>query len=95
MNWKFKILWLENSLGIAIDQVNLKGKIPITVTGTAVGIISVVGYTPDIFATPIIGYLLDNYPGSLGHQYVFTMLLLFSLLGLWASINFNRNLNTQ
>jgi len=72
-----------------------EGKIPITVTGTAVGIISVVGYTPDIFATPIIGYLLDNYPGSLGHQYVFTMLLLFSLLGLWASINFNRNLNTQ
>ena len=72
-----------------------EGKIPIKVTGTAVGIISVVGYTPDIFATPIIGYLLDNYPGSLGHQYVFTMLLLFSLLGLWASINFNRNLNTQ
>ena len=72
-----------------------EGKIPIKITGTAVGIISVVGYTPDIFATPIIGYLLDNYPGSLGHQYVFTMLFLFSLLGLWASINFNRNLNTQ
>ena len=68
---------------------------PIKFTGTAVGIISVVGYTPDIFATPIIGYLLDNYPGSLGHQYVFTMLLLFSLLGLWASLNFNRNLNTR
>ena len=30
MNWKFKILWLENSLGIAIDQVNLKEKIAIT-----------------------------------------------------------------
>ena len=72
-----------------------EGKIPIKITGTAVGIISVVGYTPDIFATPIIGYLLDNYPGSLGHQYVFTMLFLFSLLGLWASINFNRNLNTR
>ena len=72
-----------------------EGKIPINITGTAVGIISVVGYTPDIFATPIMGYLLDNYPGSLGHQYVFTMLFLFSLLGLWASINFNRNLNTR
>ena len=72
-----------------------EGKIPIKITGTAVGIISLVGYTPDIFATPIIGYLLDNYPGSLGYQYVFTMLLLFSLLGLWASINFNRNLNTR
>ena len=72
-----------------------EGKIPIKFTGTAVGIISVVGYTPDIFATPIIGYLLDNYPGSIGHQYVFTILFLFSLLGLWASINFNRNLNNR
>ena len=72
-----------------------EAKIPIKVTGTAVGLISVVGYTPDIFATPIIGYLLDNYPESLGYQYVFTMLLLFSSLGLWASINFNRNLNSR
>ena len=72
-----------------------EAKIPIKVTGTAVGIISVVGYTPDIFATPIMGYLLDNYPGSLGHQYIFTMLSLFSLLGLLASVKFNRNLNTR
>ena len=71
-----------------------EAKIPIKVTGTAVGIISVVGYTPDIFATPIMGYLLDNYPGSLGHQYIFTMLSLFSLLGILASVKFNRNLNT-
>lgn len=72
-----------------------EGKIPIKITGTAVGIISIAGYTPDIFATPVMGYLLDNYPGSLGHQYVFMMLFLFSLLGLWASINFYRNLNTR
>ena len=72
-----------------------EGKIPIKITGTAVGIISIAGYTPDIFATPVMGYLLDNYPGPLGHQYVFMMLFLFSLLGLWASINFYRNLNTR
>ena len=67
-----------------------EGKIPLILTGTAVGLISVVGYTPDIFATPMIGYLLDTYPGILGHQYVFSVLVIFSLLGLLASIKFSR-----
>ena len=67
-----------------------EGRIPLILTGTAVGLISVVGYTPDIFATPMIGYLLDTYPGVLGHQYVFSVLVIFSLLGLLASIKFSR-----
>jgi len=65
-----------------------EGYIPLALTGTAVGLISVVGYTPDIFATPLIGYLLDQYPGMLGHQYVFMILVLFSILGLLASLRF-------
>ena len=64
------------------------GLIPLTLTGTAVGLISVVGYTPDIFATPAIGYLLDKYPGITGHQYIFSTLAAFSILGLIASIKF-------
>ena len=67
-----------------------KGLIPLALTGTAVGIISVVGYSPDIFATPLIGYIIDKYPGILGHQYVFLMLVFFSILGLSASIKFAR-----
>ena len=65
-----------------------EGRIPLVLTGTAVGVISVVGYTPDIFASPVIGYLLDTYPGIVGHQSVFSMLVVFSILGLWASIKF-------
>tara|TARA_Y200000002_G_C22102346_1_gene423259 strand:- start:166 stop:510 length:345 start_codon:yes stop_codon:yes gene_type:complete len=67
-----------------------EGRIPLELTGTAVGIISIIGYTPDIFATPIIGYLLDTYPGIIGHQYVFMMLVIFSILGLFASIKFSK-----
>ena len=67
-----------------------KGLIPLALTGTAVGIISVVGYSPDIFATPLIGYIIDKYPGILGHKYVFLMLVFFSILGLGASIKFAR-----
>lgn len=57
------------------------GRIPLVLTGTAVGIISLVGYTPDIFAGPAYGYFLDKYPGEQGHQYVFWMLTAFSAIG--------------
>lgn len=57
------------------------GKIPLVLTGTAVGLISLIGYTPDIFAGPAMGYLLDNSPGAEGHQHVFWMLAIFSFIG--------------
>ncbi|MCF6296254.1 MAG: MFS transporter [Flavobacteriaceae bacterium] len=65
-----------------------EGKIPIALTGTAVGFISLVGYTPDIFSGPMIGVLLDNSPGELGHQHVFMVLAGFTLIGLITSIVF-------
>jgi nitrate/nitrite transporter NarK len=58
-----------------------KGNVPIQLTGTAVGLISLVGYTPDIFAGPVMGYLLDGSKGISGHQQVFWMLAGFSLIG--------------
>lgn len=67
-----------------------EGKVKLAITGTAVGIISVVGYTPDIFIGPIMGYLLDANPGQLGHQHVFIMLTGFSMIGLLASLGFGR-----
>ena len=66
-----------------------EGYIPIRITGTAVGVISVIGYTPDIFMGPIMGYLLDKSPGIYGHQQVFMMLAAFSVLGLFAAIKFS------
>ena len=67
-----------------------EANIAFALTGTAVGIISVVGYSPDIFAGPIMGYLLDENPGIIGHQYVYFMLVIFSIIGLIASIRFAR-----
>lgn len=63
-----------------------EGKIPLALTGTAVGLISIVGYTPDIFAGPAIGVLLDNAPGEQGHQHVFLMMAIFSFVGCIASV---------
>ncbi len=66
------------------------GRVPFGDTGTAVGIVSVVGYTPDVFMGPLMGILLDRWPGELGHQLVFAVLTLSALIGLTASIQFGR-----
>ncbi|MFD1061695.1 nitrate/nitrite transporter [Winogradskyella litorisediminis] len=65
-----------------------EAKIPIAVTGTAVGFISVIGYTPDIFIGLINGYFLDNYNQVVGHQIVFGVMGIFSLIGCVAAFKF-------
>ena len=67
-----------------------EGDISLALTGTAVGVISLSGYTPDIFAGPLMGYFLDKFPGVEGHQYVYAYLGLFSIIGLIASSRFAR-----
>jgi MFS family permease len=63
-----------------------EAKIPVLLTGTAVGLVSVVGYTPDIFMGPIIGYFLDSFPGELGHQYLFGFIASVGFIGLLSSL---------
>ncbi|MEC8050137.1 MAG: MFS transporter [Myxococcota bacterium] len=65
-------------------------KVPIAMTGTAVGVISLVGYTPDIFLMPIAGWLIDRSPGAQGHQDFFTLMLGIALLGLGVVLGLNR-----
>ena len=67
-----------------------EGRVPFGDTGSAVGIVSVVGYTPDIFMGPLMGLLLDRWPGELGHQYVFAVLTFSAMVGLVALILFWR-----
>ena len=76
-------------------SVMREGFIPINLTGTAVGIISFIAYTPDIFSGPIIGYLLDSNPGGAGYSSVFSLLAVFSLLGLSATWAFRKSVSTN
>ncbi len=55
-------------------------------TGTAVGLISVIGYTPDAFFNSITGRILDANPGAQGHQNFYLFLAAFSALGLLATV---------
>ena len=67
-----------------------EGHIPYSIMGTAVGIISLIGYTPDIFMGPLMGYLLDVNLGITGHQHVFMLLGAFSFIGLLAALRFKK-----
>lgn len=62
-----------------------EAKTPLAITGTAVGFISIAGYTPKIFAGPLMGYFLDANPGAIGLQNTFWVMNLFSILGLIAA----------
>jgi len=55
-------------------------------TGTAVGIISVVGFTPDIFFAPIVGRILDAAPGPVGFLNLFMLLAGIAVLGLVSAV---------
>lgn len=63
-----------------------EGNIPLPYTGTVVGIISIIGYTPDIFMGLVMGFFLDSSPGMLGHQHLFFFLSFFGGIGLLASL---------
>ena len=66
------------------------GRVPFGDTGSAVGIVSFVGYTPDVFMGPLMGLILDRWPGETGHQYLFAFLALCAAVGLIASLAFYR-----
>ena len=95
INQELLFLFSTTLLGIGIYSartlyfsVMKKGNIPIHLTGTAVGFISIIGYTPDIFSGPLYGYFLDQYSGIKGQSIVFAILTIFSFIGIIASIKF-------
>jgi len=62
-----------------------QGGVPIAVTGTATGIISLIGYTPDIFVPTLGGMILDANPGAGGYQDFFLFISALSFTGLIAA----------
>lgn len=63
---------------------------PANITGTVVGIISVVGFTPDIFMPLFSGYILGQHPTISEYQSLFQLFLIFPIIGLLATIGFRK-----
>ena len=70
-------------------------RVPDSLTGAAVGLISVVGYTPDIFFYPIAGRLLDAAPGIAGHQNSFLFLSGIAAAGLAVTVFLQRGIHRK
>lgn len=64
--------------------------VPAILTGTTVGVVSVLGYTPDIIVPPSSGWLVDNLPGASGYRVLFAALAAGCLVGIYATLRLRR-----
>ncbi len=72
-----------------------EARVPPAMTGTAVGFVSIIGYTPDIFVALVAGIMIDANPGALGHQHFFMFLSFFAAMGVMGSYLLMRMLHTR
>ncbi|MDU9416332.1 MFS transporter [Pseudomonas sp. zfem005] len=67
--------------------------IPLRITGLAIGIISVVGYSPDVFIPLINGWIADAFPGFLGYQIYFGYIAAIGTLGVLAALTLKKRIS--
>jgi sugar phosphate permease len=56
-------------------------QIPVRIKGLAIGVMSLIGYSPDIYLGLLNGYLLETYPGKTGYDLYFGFIVFMGLLG--------------
>ena len=59
-----------------------EGRIPEHLSGTAAGVISTIGYLPEIFCSVLAGALIDTHEGPVGYYYYFGFLVVMMLVGI-------------
>ena len=77
-----------------------EGAIPERLSGTAAGLISTVGYLPEIFISLVAGYTLDANPGYEGYQKYFTFVIIMMAAGavvslVWMKMMKNKKTNEE
>ncbi|HAX53082.1 MFS transporter [Muricomes intestini] len=72
-----------------IDEIHISKKL----AGTASGIISIVGYSPEIYGYTAAGTILDKNPGITGYNILFILTGILSIVGLILVIILRRNNN--
>ena len=61
-------------------------KIPTNIIGFSVGIISLIGFFPDVYIGPIFGYFLDTYTKLKAFNLCYVFLLILSLIGFYSAL---------
>ncbi len=97
------LLWFNAALACAASFA-LRGTyysllkdsgVPSKMTGVAVGFVSVVGYSPDIFIPTLTGVLVDGFPGGPGYRYLFGILAVLSATGALCAWGIGRYARTR
>lgn len=70
-------------------------KIPNYLIGSAVGVVSIVGFLPDLFFGAFTGTLIDKFPGAQGYTYVFLFTGFMLISGSLASLVLSLKLGPQ
>ncbi|PSW05027.1 MFS transporter [Photobacterium lipolyticum] len=63
--------------------------------GSAMAFGCIIGYMPAMFAYTLYGWMLDNFEGITGYNYVFSTMMAFSLLGFACSATLARRIKKQ
>jgi len=78
----FVIIYVFYNVNYAMTWAMMEeGAIPERLSGTAAGIISTIGYLPEIFCSVLAGILIDSNPGVDGYRQYFGFLIAMLLLG--------------
>lgn len=78
----FLVIYFFYNVNYALTWAMMEeGKVPEQYSGTAAGIISTIGYLPEIFCSLLAGILIDGYPGVTGFRYYFAFLIAALLVG--------------
>ena len=86
---------LINMLVLSIVLLGMKGvffapldeiQVPRKYTGIAAGIVSFIGYVPDMFINSYYGSLLDKHPGLSGYKLIFASMVVLCVIGLICGI---------
>ncbi|HWQ07821.1 MAG TPA: MFS transporter [Holophaga sp.] len=72
-----------------------EGHVPIKVSGLAIGLISTIGYIPEVLCPAIAGKLFDKYPGATGFKIYFTGMVCVALIGAVLAFVWLRTYGTQ
>ena len=69
--------------------------IPARVTGLAIGIVSLAGYSPDVFLPLLNGWITERFPGLPGYQIYFAYVVVAGLCGVAAALELKRMLKRK
>ena len=61
-------------------------KIPTNIIGFSVGIISLIGFFPDVYIGPVFGYFLDTHTKFEAFKLCYLFLLILSLIGFYSAL---------